>query len=79
MYVLFYLSSPAYLTVIQSGCDHVYERDEIFITLSLDIRNQNNLRCSLEQHISAELLEEYNVRYWSRNRTMCAMSIHALA
>lgn len=53
---------------IKSGCDHVYERDEIFITLSLDIRNQTNLRCSLDQLISAELLEEYNCDKCSEKR-----------
>eukprot|EP00047_Mylnosiga_fluctuans_P003754 m.230773 g.230773 ORF g.230773 m.230773 type:complete len:2224 (-) comp12113_c0_seq1:1381-8052(-) len=45
---------------IRSGCDHEYERDELFITLSLDVRNQSNLQTSLAQHIRGELLEQYN-------------------
>lgn len=44
---------------INSGCQHEYEKDDVFMVLSLDVRHQFTLANSLQQHIKPELLEGY--------------------
>lgn len=41
-------------------CPHRYSREESFTTLNIDIRNQSNLRDSLEQYVKGDLLEGAN-------------------
>ncbi len=51
-------------------CNHEYARDEIFMTISLEVKRRGTLQCSLEQHIRGEPLESYMVSYGVR----CIMS-----
>jgi hypothetical protein len=44
------------------GCGHEFERDEVFITLSLSVRGLQSLQASLESHIRPDLVEAYTVR-----------------
>ena len=45
---------------ICKGCPHRYEREESFLTLSVDIRNHTNLHDALAEYVKGDLLEGPN-------------------
>ena len=46
--------------IIKSGCTHRYEKEDMFTTLAVDIRNHRRLEESLEQYVKGDLLEGDN-------------------
>ena len=46
--------------LICKGCPHYYERDESFLTITLQVKNQRDILQSLESFISGEMLEGEN-------------------
>lgn len=50
------------------GCGHEFERDEVFITLSLSVRHLQSLQASLESHIRPDLVEAYTCETCNEKR-----------
>lgn len=50
------------------GCGHEFERDEVFITLSLNVRHLQSLQASLESHIRPDLVEAYTCETCNEKR-----------